>query len=641
MFKKYLSKLSLLLLMSICVNLCSSVVALSEEEIKFVDETAFITFTRRQEQRKELPTNVSVITSKEIEQLGARNVGEAIAHLTSIDIGRYGTLGSLSSARIRNSTSEQVQILINGTPLTGVSFGSANLSQIPLDNIERIEIVRGPSSVLYGANAVSGVINIITRKPRTPVPMIQFDAGYGSFDTQIYKISAELQREKLGVFASGSRQSSAGFRENSKYDNDNFALSLGYDFPKFGKLSFEHQYFRGDLGVPGSNSTPINMYNGEKELKATTPNAKQSNTIHNLQLSYENKFSSDFGINTKLYSRTNNHSYADPPAESTKMDNYIIGADIQLNLPNNLILGYVHNRDSYDTKQLVTGAYVNTKKQLDNRAIYVQQSISLIPKLRIIPAARFDLHQLFGNYLSPGLSAVFLPTKNLKFSGSIGKAFRAPTFSDLYWPRTDWAGGNPELKPEESVGYELGTELSDGVNAARISYFNREVNEQIRWCPSDPANPFSPWTPSNVDNALASGVETEFEFTLTENLTNKLNWSFVNNTIKKKGEEQKGFQKPAYSPEHTVSYMLRYIFPMNIFITATIEYVAQQYSQDDKKGVELPSYTLANLRLSQKIGLLEYFVAVENISNKRYITRDGYPLPGITYSLGVNLRFLI
>ncbi|MBU2567396.1 MAG: TonB-dependent receptor plug domain-containing protein, partial [Elusimicrobia bacterium] len=145
------------------------------------EKDAFITLTRKPQPMAELPANMSVITSKEIEKSGARNVSEAIENLTSINIAEYGTLGSQTSVRIRNSTSEQVLVLMNGQPINGVSFGSPNLTFLPADSIERIEVVRGASSVLYGANAVSGVINIITKKPQLLFPSIGVSVNYGTF----------------------------------------------------------------------------------------------------------------------------------------------------------------------------------------------------------------------------------------------------------------------------------------------------------------------------------------------------------------------------------------------------------------------------------------------------------------------------
>jgi len=667
MSKKFLSVLiGVILSAAICVF--SSAVIRASEEIRYLEEEKayFVTLTRKAEPKKDLPTNVSVITEREIEQIGARNAAEAIDYLASIDIGQYGTLGSQTSARIRNSTANQVQILINGTPLTGVSFGSANLSQIPVDNIERVEIVRGASSVLYGANAVSGVINIITKKPKSPVPLIEFHTNYRSFDTQIYRTSIDLQKEKLGTFVIASKQKTAGFRKNSDYDNDNFSLWLEYDFLRLGKLSFRGQYSHSKVGVPGLNSTPINEYDGRKELEAETPNAKQTNTIYNLELFYEKKFPPNFNINAKLYSRINNHNYQQPDeikslylsSESTKMHNYTLGADIQVNLPHNLILGYVYNIDSCDSEQLasdldrMTGDYVyfttSTKKELNNWAIYAQQSISLIPKLKIIPAVRFDSHQMFGDYFSPRLTATLTATKNFKFSSCIGKAFRAPNFDELYWPSTSMAVGNPILKPEESVGYDLGMEFSNGVNALRITYFRREINNQIRWYYSDPTNLYSPWTPSNVDKAIATGLETEFEYKLIKNLTHKLSWSYVNNTIKKKGEEEKGFQKSAYSPEHTFSSILTFLLPYRSSIISTMEYADKQYDLDEfskhwdgTPRKEIPSYAIWNLRFVKKITNLELFIEINNLTNKRYYTRVNYPkyypLPGRTFSGGITI----
>ena len=124
-----------------------------------------------------------VLGAQEISASSANNVGELLRETSSVDVTGYGSLGSAQSASIRGSSASQVLVMVDGRPINSITFGSADLSQIPLDYVERIEIVKGPTSHLYGANAMGGVINVITKKPPFR-PSFKAGVSYGSFNTQ-------------------------------------------------------------------------------------------------------------------------------------------------------------------------------------------------------------------------------------------------------------------------------------------------------------------------------------------------------------------------------------------------------------------------------------------------------------------------
>jgi len=624
-------------------------------------KSVFISLTRRPEPVKNLLTNISVIESKEIKQHNYTNVSETLDNITGIDIGKYGSLGAQTSVRIRNSTSEQVLVLINGIPLKGISLGSANLSELPTENIDRIEVINGPNSVLYGANAVGGVVNIITKKPESTDPVFEYNIDYSNFNTQIFRCQFELQKDIISTFISASNQKSDGFRKNSMYDNKNFYFFIETDLNRNNKLSFTGQYSYSKVGVPGPNITgldsswkpiytPIDKYDGYTELIAQTTNAKQIDTETLLNLTYEGNLFSEIKLNTKLFTTINDHDYNQPDtdfvlflnSESTKMNNKTSGLDLQLDLPSDFILGCTLHKDYYDSWQY--SAYITsvdqtttTKKDSMNTALYCQKSFNF-SKLKLIPGLRYDTNNIFGTQIIPRIMGILSLTDKLNFSLSIGKSFRAPTFDELYWPDTGFIRGNPELKPETSYGYDFGTEYNDETKTIKLTYFRREISDQIRWYPIDPTDLYSPWIPSNVDIAISDGLELYLHHDITPKLNYTVNWAYVNNILNKKGEE--GWQLAAYSPKNNFNLGLEYYLLKNINFIFSIKYVDKQYSADNEKGIKLPEYTLYNLQFTHMINhFLEYFIKIENITDTRYITRLGYPLPGRIYSTGLKIKF--
>ena len=153
------------------------------------DEGLFLSLTRKGESKEVLPSQRSVVTREEIVRSGARNLGEALNLVPGAMFNRTGTLGAQTTLRLRGvPTSNQVQVLIDDQPVGGVSIQNVDLSQIPVSDIERIEIVRGGSSVLYGANAIGGLVNVITRRHREKTPVTNLAASWGTYNLSLIHI---------------------------------------------------------------------------------------------------------------------------------------------------------------------------------------------------------------------------------------------------------------------------------------------------------------------------------------------------------------------------------------------------------------------------------------------------------------------
>ena len=622
--------------------------------VTFDDGTVFITLTRKPEKIENLLTNIATVNTADNDSVTSHNAGQLLQSLPSIDISPIGTLGTQTSARIRNSTSDQVLVLINGLPVKGNSFGSANLAHFLADNIERIEVVYGPASVLYGANSVGGVINIITKKPISTKPAINIGLNYGSFNTLILNFNADMKKDKLGIFLTGTKHKSDGLRVNTNYDADNITLNCEYELNQIDKISLQGQFLNKKVGIPGKNFTEISDYDGHKELIAQTTNCVQLNKEYSLQLHYEKQFNGNITLNSKLYSTFIDHTYDQQDTnpslfitpQTTKMRNKVLGCDLQLNLPKGLLVGYSFNDDLYDSWQksiyiMTTDNAISTKKEVSSWAIFAQKTFSPANELRLSPGVRYNSHLMFGDQVIPQIAAILSINNHLKFTGNIGKSFRAPTVNDLFWPDDGFMKGNPELKPETAIEYDIGTEYSDINKSAKLTGFYREINDQIRWYPVDPNDPFSYWVPLNVDEAKCIGAELELTNSISKKLEHSIKFAHLDNTVRKKGEEDKGFQETAYSPKDIIDYQISYLLPIDLWLASTAKYVSDQNSGDGKTGIKLPAYSTISISIILKRQYFDASVSIENITNTRYVTRAYFPLPGITYSVGIKYKFSI
>jgi len=600
-------------------------------------EEIFLSATKEGILQKFLPSNTIVVREEEINQTNAKNVGELLDRLTTVEVGHYGTLGSIKNLRIRNSTADQVLILLNGVPLSGSGKGAINLALIPTESVERIEIIQGSCSALYGANAVGGVVNIITKKAQQK--NVSLDLTYGSFNTYSFLANSEYTTEDFSFVVNASNKHSDGWRENSDYNSlsgyVNFSLPILY-----GKLSLDTMVNSSKLGVPGPTNVPMSDWDGEKEKEASTPYAKQYDDLYFVGLSYDSKI-----LTTKISYNNQKLVYdnsEDPVSwNKTKTDSVFNTLSLlnTISLPYKFFVSLNYEYTQIDQKYLLN-PNDNFKKDVSNIGVAIQKDITY-SKLSIVPTIRWDSNSLFGNKFSPQVMFVY-NLADTKFSFSAGTSWRAPTFLDLYWPDQIWVKGNPELKPEESYSVDLGFEQNfEKVVKIKLNPFYRYIKDQIRWYPVDPTDPWSAWTPSNVDETIAQGVEVGCEIIPVKSFNNKLSVLISDNRIRKKGEEEKGWQKQAYSPLFSAVLNSDLSLPFGINLVNNFKYTDVQYGLDGESGTKLDSFVLWNLRIQKTIfNFANLYLQVNDLLNQKGVNRVGYPQPGRSYEVGLNVKIL-
>lgn len=598
-------------------------------------EEIFLSATKEGLPQNFLPSNTVVITKEEIQKTNAKNVGEVIDMLTTIEVGHYATLGSLKNLRLRNSTAEQVLILLDGVPISGVGKGAFNLSLIPTEVVEKIEIIQGSCSALYGANTVAGVVNIITKKAKQTKPTLDINSSYGDFTTYVLNTNFDYNAQDFSINGCVSSKHSDGWRENSEYNS--LSGYVNFSLPIYiGKLVLNTLINTSKLGVPGPAVVPISGWDGEKEKKASTPFAKQYDDLYFLSLGYQSQiFDSKVVYNRQelLYDNSKDQFWPD----KTNSELLTLSFLNTLSLPYKFFVSLNFDWTQID-QQYPLSPTDNFKKDVSNLGVVLQKNFQY-EKLSFIPTIRWDSNSLFGNKVSPQIMFAY-NFVGTKLSISVGSSWRAPTFLDLYWPNQIWIKGNPNLKPEESYSLDFGVEHKFAKNfLVKLNPFYRYIKDQIRWYPEDPSNPWSAWVPSNVDEAIVQGAELTFEFLPTKIFNNKLNVLISDNRIKKKGEEDKGWQKQAYSPLVSAVLYSELSLPYEISLVNNIKYTDTQYSKDAEGGTKLDSFILWNLKLEKRLlNILNIYFQVNDLLDKKGVNRVGYPQPGRTYEVGAQVN---
>jgi outer membrane cobalamin receptor len=512
--------------------------------------------------------------------------------------------------------------------LNPAASGTVDLGLLPVQNIERIEVVRGPFSSLYGANALSGVINIIT-KPAPEKRQTEIRASYGTYETSEYTLTHGGKLDKTGYFLTAKLGDSAGDRENSGCNETHATAKLTYEVNDSSGFSLLAGYSHRDSGVPGSTTYP-------------TPSAREEDKRNFLDFSYHKDLKGGARLLAKTFIEQYEICYQDPEAWGGPMkdatENLASGVQMQYSLPwgrHFPTIGLELRQDRVKVTTIDGASRIGDPRKLNTVSLYLQDEINLSPGLVLVPGLRYDNPSAYASQCSPRVSLLYLLGHNTRLRASYGQAFRPPTVNELYWYE-DWGWGmglfgNEDLKPEKSRGYELGLEHQFSLPLlARISWFDRKTEQLISWVEISPWH----WQATNVDKAHNQGIESELRLQLTSRLSLGLNYLYQQ--AKDEGEEYKG-NYLAYTPEYKMGLSLEYETDFGLGIRIETERISEQYTNRENTQ-KLKGYNLLNARLSQRLTKkVEVFATGENLLDESYQVFRDYPMPGRRINLGMKI----
>lgn len=661
----YASLITIVLLVFSLQPLYSSVFA--QEKTTSLEEIV-VTATKIEEPKKNVPASVQIITQEDIKNSTARDAGDLISEASIGHVHKYP--GALTGRiELRGLTTDlfsdlksRVLVLINGH-----RAGTVNLAKIPVEDIERIEIVKGPASVLYGSSAMGGVINIITKEGK--------EGFHGSIGEEIgsweyWKTQAELSGKK-GVFdfyLTASRSSSGDFEakdygkiQNTGYNDETVSARFGYRF--FGKhhISIGFQHWRGwEIGSPGARYSP-------------DPDNYSDKGRDGFDIGYK---TADFDAKYYLIKdRDEWHGgmtsgIGNSNITLTKTDTQ--GASIQKTFAigdHRVIVGGQWDRIEVDSSRN-TGAPYNPNSKYDSYGAFTEGRLSLFNKKLLLSAGlRYDY---FENEIlaTPGITSlkpkkenldhvtargglVYKLTDSLSLKGNIGTAFRAPAPDEL---ATDYVSswgtrytGNPNLKPEKSTSYDAGIEYSKDLFKGGLAFFHTDFKDKIL---SYYDSTLKAQTFKNVDGATLQGIEANISYDV--GLAVELNLSvepFANITYhtryssKDELETGKYGKTLLYTPKWTGVFGIKAgkeRWDVRLIVNYTGDEKVQDWAppSNGKNVVKKGDFTVVNLRGSYKpVKNLEITASVENLFDRAYEYVLSYPMPGRTFVAGLKWIF--
>jgi vitamin B12 transporter len=631
---------------------------------------------------KDATRPIYVINRQQIEQRGARTAKEAIRFLPGVlGDGTVGTeIGALSGQFIRGSNSNQVLILLDGRPINNLGSGGFDLSQIKSEAIERIELLPGGGSVLYGSDAIGGTINIISRVPSSGAVQGSARVVFGSngFNEQAVNLSGSIVKDTNFNFGYSRVQAQNNFtfsvpeanfqgvRTNNDllYNNINFRLDS--KLSKRTDISFSTLYLPITVGIPGGVSIP-DPVNGQGFFNTLTNNNRRFNDqlLSDVTLKTKLGNSDDSLVTARLYvdftnSRSDSRTaFADqlignPPTLQNRPQiqrrfesrQRSIGTQIQnswkISPYQNLTTGFDYrNTNVRSIFGSIGNENLNYDSSISQGALFAQYIVDLNPQLTATLGLRQEFSTLInGSVTTPALGAKYRVGEDTTIRANYVRNFRLPTISNLYGLNPTNVG-NPSLKPEVGDSYDFGIDQKIGQNSLlRLTYFNNTISDLIafqRIAPALPSGVSGTW--QNLGTVQTQGLEAAFDTQLAPNLFASIGYTLNDPRILNSVNAGENGRELRFAGADKLTAGIWYENAYGWYSGVTLNSLGS-YPTNNVNTESLGGYTTFDFRLRAPITpQISATAGVENIFNQRFQLFPGFPDGGRTFQAGIDYRF--
>jgi len=616
-----------------------------------IQHEVVVTATRLETPAKEIASSVTVITRERLEQSKKATVIEALREVLGLSIIQNGPPGAAASVFLRGANSEHTLILMDGVELNDPISPSRSfdLAHLTLDNVERIEILRGPQSTLYGSDALGGVVNIITKKGQGK-PKFSLSSVAGSYGTIITSAGINGSTERMQYSLGTSYFRSDGFSAASANYEGNEEKDGYRNLTIWGRLGFRlSDNLDVDLILRTLN-TQIDIDNaggahGDDPNNAQDYNALFIKTqIRNLMLN--NRWELKLGLSLVDYDRQ--HENSTDEAHLLDSDNgffksKLFKIDWQNNLflheTNTFSLGIDYQQEQGESEYNSDGIWgpfssIFPSRRAHVTGFYLQDQIRLANQFFATLGLRLDDHSQFGSAVTYRFApAFFVEASQTKLRATYGTAFKSPSLYQLYAPGTLFGPiGNAELNPEKSIGWDIGVEqqLLGGKVLLAVTYFYNDYKDLINF---DFLQGYM-----NIGKAESKGTEILIQARPFDDMS--FNATYTRTEAKDKDTSTDLLRRP----KQKFSASLNYNFQKKANINLTFIRIGEQDDMDFSAlpytRLTLPSYSLLNAAVSFNFASsFQIFCRLDNIFNKEYEMIKGYGTPGFSVYGGVNFTF--
>lgn len=581
-----------------------------------VSEQITVTAERRERPLEAVGSSVTVITAEEIEARRAVTVADLLRTVPGVEVVRSGGSGQVTSVFLRGGSSSHTLVLIDQVRVNAATTGAFDFADLDADLIERIEVVRGPQSTLYGSEAMAGVIAITTRRGRDAGARVHALAEAGGQDHRRLRLGvegatpgldysvavADLETDAVSAAARGV--------EDDPHENTTAAGRLGFGFAGDGRVDVTLRAYQGDVDVDGIDfvTGPVDALDRVQERDSVTGSVQVRKTFGRVRQTFVVGLHDDELRGRDPVDFFSNFTITSRAAELTAQSDVTVSdADV-------LTLGYSYERRAGESLG-------NFDESADFQSLFVQNAFSWRERFHLTVGARYDDHSEFGGETTFRVSSAWKLGDAARLHGSFGTGFKAPTFVDLFFPFF----GNPGLDPETSRGADLGVEhrFGDAVTLD-VTGFTTRFDDLIVF-------DFVTSLPQNVAEARAEGVEATLEARPSPRFQLSASYTLTDTEDRSTGRQL------ARRPRHRGVVSL-YFKPTDRWrAQATLIAVADRIDSD---GSELDDYERVDVTVQYRVNAhLEPYVRVENLFDEDYEEVGGFATTGALAVVGLGLRF--
>lgn len=627
-----------LLILCLIMGLLEQTALSSTPIITIYGEEVVVTATKIEQYQAQVGSSTTVIASEQMERTGKETVLEVLRQVPGLTVMQSGSLGGLTNIYLRGSKPGHTLVLIDGAEVNDpiVPDRSFDFAHLTTDNIERIEIVRGPQSTLYGSDALGGVINIITRKGKGN-PKVSISAEAGAHSTFKESVSVNGSTEAAAYSLSLSRLDSKGISkavdgaEKDGYKNTTLSSRLSYEIFNSAELNLSCRYTDGEADIDDDGYDDDPNYTASSKnsvLRLEFAQGLKPYWDHKLSLSYNHIHRKDKDENDPV-------EPADYVKDWYKGDNKKVEWQHNFSTPDESIItaGLEYEEEggsSYYYSESLFGPYESKfeRKSVSNKALYLQNQPKLADWLFVTTGLRVDDHELFGTETTYKVSIATLGRGTLAFKASIGTGFKAPSLYQLYS-----SYGDPSLKADRSKSYDLGFERSlfSRRGTFGLTYFHNDFENMVDW---DSAS----YKYKNIGRARTEGLEADLLIKPIEDLEVEANYTRTETEDKETGLEL------LRRPKEEISLNANWHPGQKVNLNLGAIYVGSRkdikYVGWTAESITMEDYTTVDLSCLYKItDRFQILGRIENLLDEEYQEVYGFAVPGRSFYAGGKANF--
>lgn len=617
-------------------------------QIVYEVDPIVVTADRVSQRSRDALSSVTVITREEIDALHAENLGDVLRLVPGVQIQQSGSIGNLTQVRLRGTESSHILFLVNGMEINDPFFGGFDIAHLGADEIERVEIVRGTQTALYGADAIGGVVNVILREDGG-AERFRLSGEMGEYG--FTKLSGGVNGSERGInyALNVSHLESDGLNWRDAYHNtsasavarmrsgDDMTMSFGLLFTEYFKeLPFSYYFDFTDMSYR-QYIDPNNAQEGE----AITGFAETNHV-------FKDRFKSSVRLGTS-YNRLRNTNApdSDPGFENTSLNtkklDLLMSERIELTSETGLLLSWQwQDENASRLDNSLYAAFTSVDERITISSLSATLHAGFGERIKFLAGLRSDKPSLFSSHLSPQMSAAArIPVARTRVRAGWSEGFRVPTLSDLFFPQY----GNPSLQPETAVSYEAG--FDQPLPSPRwfadahlsVTFFKLDITNMIAF------NELT-WVKENFAEAHYSGVEMEYSSLLGSRGLVRTSYTHQRTRGIEQDDEHRLVRRPkdafnfflAFKPSDSSELSAEYIYTGSQLIALT--FVTHEGDQVHA-GESLASHGIVTVGAEYSIpdrytfaGKSALYVRIMNLFDERYEEIRGYPAPGRMVAVG-------